>query len=48
VNPSDRPSVNCFMSSGSDLEDFWPGRRLDAFDGLCPRVASSRALEAAG
>jgi hypothetical protein len=40
--------VNIFMSSGSDLEGFWPGRRLDAFDGLCPRVASSRALEAAG
>jgi hypothetical protein len=31
------------MISGSDLEGFWPGRRLDAFDGLCPGVAPSRA-----
>jgi hypothetical protein len=22
-----------------DLEGFWPGRRLDAFDGLCPEAA---------
>jgi hypothetical protein len=26
-----------------DLEEFWPGRRLDAFDGLCPSAASSSA-----
>jgi hypothetical protein len=26
-----------------DLEGFWPGRRLDAFDGLCPEAAPSSA-----
>jgi hypothetical protein len=36
------------MSSGPDLEGFWPGRRLDAFDGLCPGVAPSRALVPTG
>jgi hypothetical protein len=25
------------------LEAFWPGRRLDAFDGLCRRAAPSGA-----
>jgi hypothetical protein len=27
----------------SGLEGFWPGRRLDAFDGLCPEAAPSSA-----
>jgi hypothetical protein len=31
-----------------DLEGFWPGRRLDAFDGLCPGVAPSRAPDTSG
>ena len=26
-----------------DLEGFWPGRRLDAFDALCPLAAPSSA-----
>ncbi len=31
-----------------DLEGFWPGRRLDAFDGLCPGAAPSRAPDTSG
>jgi len=27
-----------------DLEGFWAARRIDAFDGLCPRAVPSSGL----
>jgi hypothetical protein len=42
------PVRELVMSRGPDLEGFWPGRRLDAFDGLCPGAAPSRAPATSG
>jgi hypothetical protein len=38
----DREST-LFAMRVADLEAFWPTRRLNAFDGLCPEAAPCRA-----